>query len=65
MFETRLFVGNLPNNVEENVLRSVFSNYGQVTNLDIKSKSAIENDPKKFAFVTISSPNNDVETCKY
>ncbi|XP_061720360.1 nucleolar protein 8 [Cydia pomonella] len=63
MSKTRLFVGNLPNNFEENELRSVFSKFAEVTNLDIKSKPAAENEASKFAFVTISGANNDVEAC--
>ncbi|XP_063626657.1 nucleolar protein 8 [Cydia splendana] len=63
MFQTRLFVGNLPNSFEENELRSVFSKFAEVTNLDIKSKPAAGNEASKFAFVTISGANNDVEAC--
>ncbi|XP_063540550.1 nucleolar protein 8 [Cydia strobilella] len=63
MSQTRLFVGNLPNDFEENELRSVFSKFAEVTNLDIKSKPAAENETSKFAFVTISGANNDVEAC--
>ncbi|XP_047996834.1 probable RNA-binding protein CG14230 [Leguminivora glycinivorella] len=63
MSQTRLFVGNLPNNFKENELHSVFSKFAQVTNLDIKSKPAAENEGSKFAFVTISGANNDIEAC--
>ncbi|XP_053615004.1 probable RNA-binding protein CG14230 [Plodia interpunctella] len=59
---TRLFVGNLPDNTSEDVLRKAFSVYGEVTNLDIKSKPG-GNDEKKFAFVTLSGTNYDIELC--
>lgn len=62
--ETRLFVGNLSQNTSEDVLRTAFSKYGQVTNLDIKSKADSGNETKKFAFVTISGTHYDIETCK-
>ncbi|XP_063367065.1 nucleolar protein 8 [Cydia amplana] len=63
MSQTRLFVGNLPNTFEQNELRSAFSKFAEVTNLDIKSKPATENEGSKFAFVTISGANNEIEAC--
>ncbi|XP_026763099.2 probable RNA-binding protein CG14230 [Galleria mellonella] len=60
---TRLFVGNIPESTNESELRSAFSVYGKITNLDIKSKSTNENDQKKFAFVTLAATNYDIESC--
>lgn len=62
---TRLFVGNLPVHTEETELHSAFSAFGQITTLDLKSKPADGNASKKFAFVSISASNTDVESCKY
>ncbi|CAH0713279.1 unnamed protein product, partial [Brenthis ino] len=62
-FATRLFVGNLPDNLDENALREAFSSYGNITNFDLKSKPGIENDKKKFAFITISASNFNIESC--
>uniref|UniRef100_A0A2A4JLV8 RRM domain-containing protein n=1 Tax=Heliothis virescens TaxID=7102 RepID=A0A2A4JLV8_HELVI len=60
---TRLFVGNLPENTEENELHKAFSVFGEITNLDLKSKPGDSNESKKFAFVSISAGNTDVESC--
>ncbi|KAG6456786.1 hypothetical protein O3G_MSEX009939 [Manduca sexta] len=60
---TRLFVGNLPENTNENELRSAFSSYGEITGVDLKSKSGSTEEQKKFAFVTISSSNLNIESC--
>lgn len=62
---TRLFVGNLPENTEENDLRSAFSSYGEITTLDLKTKTATCNESKKFAFVSLSGSNHNIESCKY
>lgn len=62
---TRLFVGNLPENIEEKDLHSAFSVFGEITNLDLKSKAGATNESKKFAFVSLSAPNVDVESCEY
>lgn len=64
-FATRLFVGNLPENLDENALREAFSSYGNITNFDLKSKPGIENDKKKFAFITISASNFNIESCMF
>ncbi|CAG9563942.1 unnamed protein product [Danaus chrysippus] len=60
---TRLFVSNLPENIDNNSLKDIFSSYGEVTNFDLKSKPGVENDKKTFAFVTISASNYNVESC--
>ncbi|XP_038211039.1 probable RNA-binding protein CG14230 [Zerene cesonia] len=59
---TRLFVGNLPENANENDLRSAFSSYGDITTVDIKCKADEEN-KKKFAFITLSASENYIESC--
>lgn len=60
---TRLFVGNLPENTQENELHKAFSVFGEITNLDLKCKPGDTNESKKFAFVSISAGNSDVESC--
>ncbi|KAJ8717302.1 hypothetical protein PYW08_005701 [Mythimna loreyi] len=60
---TRLFVGNLPENTEANDLHSAFSVFGEITNLDLKSKPGDGNECKKFAFVSLSADNPSVESC--
>lgn len=62
---TRLFVGNLPEDTSENDLRTAFSSYGGISALDLKTKSATGNESKKFAFVSLSGSNYDIEACKY
>ncbi|XP_075981368.1 putative RNA-binding protein CG14230 [Anticarsia gemmatalis] len=60
---TRLFVGNLPDNTQEKELQSAFSVFGEITNLDLKSKAGTDNESKKFAFVSLSASNADIESC--
>ncbi|CAG4947379.1 unnamed protein product [Colias eurytheme] len=60
---TRLFVGNLPENANEKHILNAFSSYGDVTNIDIKCKPDAENDKKRFAFVTLSTSENYIESC--
>lgn len=51
---TKLFVGNLPTDIQQEAIRMVFSHYGQVTNIHVmqgKSKSG-----QACAFVEYSSP---------
>lgn len=63
---TRLFVGNLPDNFNEHALREAFSSYGEIINFDIKCKPGVESDnKKKFAFVTLDASNYNVESCKF
>lgn len=62
---TRLFVGNLPENTEDKDVFSAFSVFGEITNVDLKVKNGAGNENKKFAFVSLSAPNVDVESCKY
>ncbi|XP_026729488.1 probable RNA-binding protein CG14230 [Trichoplusia ni] len=60
---TRLFVGNLPENTEDKDVLSAFSVFGEITNIDLKTKNGAGNENKKFAFVSLSAPNVDVESC--
>lgn len=62
---TRLFVGNVPTSANENDLQEAFSSYGQIINVDLKSKSNTETDQNKFAFITISASLYEIESCKY
>ncbi|XP_063830598.1 probable RNA-binding protein CG14230 isoform X2 [Ostrinia nubilalis] len=61
---TRLFVGNVPENATQDDLLKAFSSYGQlIINVDLKNKSNTESDQKKFAFITLSASNYEVESC--
>ncbi|XP_050681446.1 nucleolar protein 8 [Leptidea sinapis] len=60
---TRLFVGNIPDNFNENDFEAAFSSYGEITNIDIKCKPNVENENKKFGFITMSASNFEVESC--
>ncbi|XP_068620081.1 probable RNA-binding protein CG14230 isoform X1 [Battus philenor] len=63
MSHIRLFVGNIPEHLNDNDLREEFSSYGEITNLELKSKADVENDRKYFAFITLSASNHAVESC--
>ncbi|XP_045777106.1 nucleolar protein 8 [Maniola jurtina] len=61
---TRLFVGNLPENLNEDALKEAFSSYGEITNFDLKCKPGLEADNKKrFAFISLIASNFNVESC--
>lgn len=61
----RIFVGNLPNSVNEDVLRKEFSAYGRVEKVDLKVKG-IGDAQTQFAFITlVDTSDHDVNKCKY
>lgn len=60
---TRLFVSNLPENVDQSDLINTFSAYGEITSVDLKSKTNAPDEQKKFAFITLSASNYDIESC--
>lgn len=51
---TKIFVGNLPHSVTDPEIRSLFSSYGRVSSVQIKTDMAT-NKPRGFAFVTMPS----------
>ncbi|CAD7087358.1 unnamed protein product [Hermetia illucens] len=59
----RIFVGNLPNSVNEDVLRKEFSAYGRVEKVDLKVKG-IGDAQTQFAFITlVDTSDHDVNKC--
>ncbi len=50
----KLFIGNLPYKISESELMSLFSEYGEVTNLNL-IKDQFTGDSKGFAFIEMSS----------
>ncbi|CAH2042461.1 unnamed protein product, partial [Iphiclides podalirius] len=62
---TRLFVGNIPLEINDADVHEAFSSYGEIINLELKTKPGVENeyDRKRFAFITLSASNYDVESC--
>ena len=50
----KLFVGNLPHTATESDIRTLFSRYGRVSSVQIKTDIAT-NKPRGFAFVTMPS----------
>ena len=54
----RLFLRNLPPDIDDNTLRKLFENYGKVTNVDIKEK--MQNDGSKIAFVNVACTERDL-----
>lgn len=61
--ETRLFVGNIPENTNQGEVAAAFRTFGEIVKLDLKSRNEGEN-KKCFAFVTLSASYYDVESCK-
>lgn len=64
---TRLFVGNIPLEVNDTDIHEAFSSYGDIINLELKTKPGTENvhDKKRFAFITLSASNYNIESCMY
>jgi RNA-binding proteins (RRM domain) len=52
-----IYVGNLPYKIEEDVLKEIFEEYGEVTNVKIVTDSVTRRS-KGFAFITM---NNESE----
>lgn len=63
----RLFLGNLPDGINDKDIRSRFSKFGQVNNVDIKVKKVSdERESSTFAFVELSVPSeSQLQQCKY
>lgn len=51
---TRIFVGNLPHTATDSDIRRLFSRFGRVSSVQIKTDIAT-NKPRGFAFVTMPS----------
>ena len=50
----RIFVGNLPIDIKERELEDLFSKYGRIRDIDIKSPSR----PPAFAFISYDDPRD-------
>ncbi|XP_015595235.1 probable RNA-binding protein CG14230 [Cephus cinctus] len=60
----RLYLKNLPYEVNENEVKSLFEDYGTVVNVDIKEKKDVEeNCESKFAFVVILATDKNLNAC--
>lgn len=59
MRDFRLFVGNIPLNTSEGELQSEFGAYGNVHNIEIKSKG----DDNVFAFINLETDEHMVNQC--
>ncbi|HEX7326465.1 MAG TPA: hypothetical protein VF292_14110 [Rhodanobacteraceae bacterium] len=55
MPQNKLYVGNLPFAADEPKLRSVFSAYGDITDVTVIT-DRVSGRPKGFAFITFGSP---------
>lgn len=63
---TRLFIGNLSPDLQEDNLRRQLNKYGNLLNLDIKDKKDLVSGEviKRFAFATLDGPHSSIEKCK-
>lgn len=61
----RLFVGNLPYGVTSEDLKQEFNAYGEVKNVEIKTKENLvdPDNPNVFAFVTIDISRQMITQC--
>ncbi|XP_075156531.1 putative RNA-binding protein CG14230 [Haematobia irritans] len=65
METSRFFVANLPVNTKEKDLRNVFQDYGEIKNIELKTKDNLvdPNDVKVIAFVTLNIGADDANYC--
>lgn len=62
----RLFINNLPNNLTEADLQQKFSDYGNVSSIEIKQRKNVGiNQTTHFAYVHIDIDSKDLQNCKY
>jgi cold-inducible RNA-binding protein len=60
---SKMYVGNLPFNAEDNDIRDLFNNYGTVTEVYLPMDRTT-NRPRGFAFVTMGAPSEMQEAIK-
>ncbi|KAK5648978.1 hypothetical protein RI129_003870 [Pyrocoelia pectoralis] len=61
---TRLFINNLISNVNEENLRKKFSNYGNITSIEIKERNnPVGNQTAHFAYITLDIDNKALQNC--
>ncbi|XP_073835550.1 probable RNA-binding protein CG14230 [Musca autumnalis] len=65
METSRFFVANLPTNTKEKDLRQLFQDYGEIKNIELKTKENLvdPNDVKVIAFVTLNIGADDANYC--
>lgn len=62
----RLFVGNLPVNVQLSQIIEKFESYGTVSSVEIKNQNkGLNENNTAFAFVNINIDDKSLEKCKY
>ncbi|KAI9590627.1 probable RNA-binding protein CG14230 [Glossina fuscipes] len=64
MTTSRFFVANLPVNTKEKHLRQLFQDYGEIENIEVKSKeNVLDNEKKVIAFVTLRITASEAQYC--
>lgn len=66
MESSRFFVANLPTNTTEKDLQFLFQDYGEIKNIELKTKENLvdPDDIKIIAFVTLNIGAQDAQYCK-
>lgn len=67
METSRFFVANLPPDTKEKDLRNIFQDYGEIKNIELKTKDNLVDptDVKVIAFVTLYLGADDAQYCEY
>jgi RNA recognition motif-containing protein len=60
----RLIVKNLPLSINDSKLKKLFQEYVTINNVDLKEKKNIDNNTNKFAFISVSTTDQNLQTCK-
>ncbi|RZF41358.1 hypothetical protein LSTR_LSTR000072 [Laodelphax striatellus] len=66
--QKRLYIGNLPSAVDENLIRNRFSKYGRVLGVELKQRKANDGSQddeilSTFAFIDISAKKDKLDSC--
>ncbi|XP_039277829.1 nucleolar protein 8-like [Nilaparvata lugens] len=66
--ERRLYIGNLPSGVDENLIKNRFSKYGKVLGVELKQRKTNDGSQEDeilstFAFIDISAKKEKLDSC--
>lgn len=60
----RLFVKNLPLNIDDDGVRKILHKFVTIKKIDLKEKKDLNNKINKFAFVNVTTTDKGLHECK-
>lgn len=61
----RLFLKNLPPNANDAKVKELLGQYVTLHDIDIKEKKDAQDNVNKFAFINVTTTDQDLNNCKY